>query len=463
MRVPSPLPAAGPRDTGAPPSAMGGANRRSARAAAAASAAWERLRWVSFVAVMIPLWLTPNPGATRFSEDPTAGREGTLFIQLLWIGLLVFALFVTRERVSQLKRQVDITLLLLTGWCLLSTVFALVPDVSLRRFMLSAICVLLAILMFSNVRKIETIVRLLLAVCVAETITKYVFVFGLPFYGVHQATGVEPQLAGLWRGQFAHKNMAGPICAIELVLIFYARRLAPAYLLVPLALLEFVFLLKSGSKTPLFLILLVAVLARGFLTIRSGPLLAAIVLGCLALLNGITLATVASDEARDLAGKLIGDVTFTGRIELWRFLLHYTADYPLMGAGFQSFWQVGSLSPAVTRGNSWVVAAVYGHQGFLDTVVMIGIPGLILTLLFVVVRPALDLAAVRHRNDPILKLFVTIWLFGLFTNGTESILLNRADGTWIFLVASIVVIRRYRMNDGVPAGRMPPPSSERQT
>lgn len=461
MRVPSPLSAAGFRAARPLVPPPGGRTiRRRERASAAAAAAWERLRWLSFVAVMIPLWLTPNPGATRFSDDPTAGREGTLLIQLLWIGLLVFALLVTRERFTQLKRQIDITLLLLTGWCLLSTAFALVPDVSLRRFLLSAICVLLMILVFSNVGKMETIVRLLLAVCIAETITKYVFVFALPFYGIHQATGVEPHLAGLWRGQFAHKNMAGPICAVELVLIFYARRLAPIYILLPLALLEFVFLLKSGSKTPLFLILLVAVLARGLLSVRSGPVLAGMVLASLAILNTITLATVASDEARDIAGELIGDVTFTGRIELWRFLLHYTADYPMMGAGFQSFWQVGSLSPAVTRGNSWVVSAVYGHQGFLDTVVTIGIPGLFLTLLFVVVRPALDLAAIRQRNDPILRLFVTIWLFGLFTNGTESILLNRADGTWLFLVASIVVIRRFRMNDGVPASRVPLPFSK---
>ncbi len=46
-------------------------------------------------------------------------------------------------------------------------------------------------------------------------------------------------------------------------------------------------------------------------------------------------------------------------------------------------------------------------------------------------------------------MFVTIWLFGLFENGTESLLLNRADGTWLFLIASVVGIRRFRLKDGI--------------
>lgn len=415
---------------------------------------WDHLRCVFFVAVMTVLWITPNPNSVSFRDDPTAGREGNMTVQLLWFGMLFFGLIVSRDRYREIGRQFDATLNVLLLWCLMSTVFAIVPDVSFRRLLFAVVCMGLITLMFAGIKSQRTVLKLLLAMVAFEIVTKYVFVLAIPQVGKHGFLGAEPQLNGLWRGQHAHKNTAGPVCAYGLVILYTARRTLPLYVLLPLVLLEFVFLLFSGSKTPLILLIGTMILSSFVLRMRSGAPILAIVTAAVAFLNFVTLASVVSDDARALAQAVIGDTTFTGRVEVWRFLLHYAASQPLFGAGFQSFWQIGPLSPAVTQGDSWTTVAIYGHQGYLDTLVMIGLPGLVLTLLFVLVRPALDLGHLRNRRDPMAHMYVTFWLFGLFENGTESPLLARADPVWLFLVAGIVGIRHLRFEhaaDDAPA------------
>lgn len=422
---------------------------------------WEHLRYAFFFAVMTVLWITPNPNSVSFKDDPSAGREGTLTIQLLWFGMLFFGLYVTRDRYRDIGRQFDATVNVLLLWCLMSTAFAIVPDVSFRRLLFAVVCMGLVTLMFAGIRNQRTILNLLLVMLVFEILTKYFFVLAIPQVGKHGFLGGEPQLNGLWRGQYAHKNITGPVCAIGLVILYTARRLLPLYVLAPLVLLEVVFLFFSGSKTPMGLIVGTMALSAFILRVRSGAAILVIVTAAVAFLNTVTLASVVSDDAQALTQKILGDTSFTGRVEVWRFLLHYAGSQPLFGAGFQSFWQIGVLSPAVAQGTSWTTNAIYGHQGYLDTVVMIGLPGLVLTLLFIIARPALDLGHIRNRRDPMLQMYVTFWLFGLFENGTESLLLARADPVWLFLVAGVVGIRHLRFEHKSNEGPAPMERSRR--
>lgn len=426
---------------------------------------WETLRHLFFFAVLSLLWLIPNPNSISFRDDPTAGREGSPTIQALWFGLFFLGFIVNLERLRSIKRQFDITITMLVAWCFLTTYFAIVPDASIRRLAFTIITVMLMIFGVAGVKNLRTFVYVLLSMIVAETLTKYLFVAVFPSIAVHTGFGFGDDLGlvGLWKGQYAHKNNAGPVCAIELIVIYAARRYVSSLYLIPLAALEVIFLIKSGSKTPLILVFSVIILAKYLLRFRSGLTIALTVLLGLTALNVITVGSVVNDDARQIARLLVGDASFTGRVEVWKFLIEYSAREPLIGAGFQSFWQVGDLSPAVQDGTSWVNRAVYGHQGFLDTVVMIGYPGLILLLLFIVVRPALDLGRNKNRKHSLLEMFVAFWLFGLFTNGTESIFLGRADATWLFCIAGVVGIRRLAIQSeqerGAGAGQYEPAAS----
>jgi len=428
---------------------------RCVRGAVGQAPTWEHLRYVFIIAFITMLWLTPNPNAVSFRDDPSAGREGTAFIQAIWFALLSFGLFATMDRWREVARQFDITILLLIGWCAVTTVFALDPEVSVRRLLFTLICMMSMFLAVSGLKRLDAFIWILLGMCVIEVITKYFFVFAIPSLGIHKPTGAEPALAGLWKGQYVHKNAAGAVCAIQMILFYATRRLISPLLMLPMIVLDLIFFIKSGSKTPLILFICMMLLSSFLLRLRSGLAIMLIVLSGLAFLNIVTLASVVSDDARFIAQKLIGDSTFTGRVEIWRFLMHYSTQEPWIGAGFQSFWQIGNLSPAQSEGSNWVVQAVYGHQGFLDTVVMIGYTGLILLLLFAVVRPSFDLERISNRDKPLLEMFVSFWLFGLFTNGTESVFLGRADATWLFCIAGIVGIRRYVLEENASRALVP--------
>ena len=397
---------------------------RSARTAVGQAPTWEHLRYVFLIAFITMLWLAPDLHVVSSRDDPLDGREGTAYIQSIWFALLFFGLFSTMDRWREVARQFDITILLLIGWCAATTIFALDPEVSIRRLLFTLICMMSMCLVVSGLKRLDAFIWILLGMCVIEIITKYFFVFAIPSLGIHQSTGLEPELAGLWKGQFSHKNIAGAVCAFQIMLFFAARRVISPLLMLALIVLDLVFFIKTGAKTPLILFICMMVLSSFLLRLSSGLAIMLVVLIGLAFLNVVTLASVVNDDVRFIAQMSIGDSTFTGRVEIWRFLMHYSAQSPWLGAGFQSFWQIGELSPARSEGSNWVINAVYGHQGFLDTIVMIGYTGLILLLLFTVVRPSFDLARVRNRDKPVLEMLVSFWLFGLFTNGTEFDLLG---------------------------------------
>jgi O-antigen ligase len=408
---------------------------------------WETLRYGLFFALFVLIWMFPNPNAVSFREDPGAGREGTAFIQIIWFGLLAAALLFCQDRWPQVRRQFDATLILLLAWCLFTVPFAIVPDVSFRRFLFTAISMFMVVFVFGGLERSRTILDLLLIALVVETITKFVFVFGFPSLGRHVTDSLEPQLAGLWRGQYAHKNMAGPICAIELFILYAARTRIPAGYLLFIASFEVLFLIMSGSKTPLVIMASVMLLAKLMLRLRSFWAMLGVAAGAVALINTSTVLTVASDDVRSFMTWVLGDSSFTGRADIWAILLDYAVDHFWMGAGFLSYWQIGFLSPAMQDARSWASSAIYGHQGYLDLVVTIGVPGLILTLMFVLLRPSADLAVIRNRNNPLLEMYISFWLFGLLHNGTESNLLGRADAVWLFIIIGIVGIRRTRIEE----------------
>jgi O-antigen ligase len=422
-----------------------------------AARAWERLRYLFFAGLIAILWVAPNPNAVSFREDPGSGREGNAVVQLIWLGLLILGLVLSHGRWRDIRPQFDRTLVLLFAWCLFTVPFAIVPDVSLRRLIFTIMASVVAILLVSGLENPRAIIWLLLGAIVVETALKYAFVFGMPHVGRHNLETTELHLVGLWRGQYAHKNVAGAVCAIELFVIYAARRWVPATYLLILAGFQLVFLAMSGSKTPLAILLVTMVLSRLILSTRNFFGAFSIAAATVFFINAITVMTVVSETMRRLAGAATGDPSFTGRTEIWSMLLGYISEHPVLGAGFMSFWQISSLSPAMrSTGSTWARLAIYGHQGYLDLTVTIGVPGLVIALLFLVARPAADIAAIRRRRDPVLEMYVCFWLFALLQNGTESNILGRADAVWIFQVMGIAGIKRARVEDEQSVGLFTP-------
>ena len=108
------------------------------------------------------------------------------------------------------------------------------------------------------------------------------------------------------------------------------------------------------------------------------------------------------------------------------------------GYGFASFWGSSAIQN-LPEGKEWAGFASHSHNGYLDTALGMGLPGLALAD-----RRAGDQAVARifssadegGNNGPLAMAFLRIWLFGLYLSSMESFFLDRADPLWFtFLMA----------------------------
>jgi O-antigen ligase len=172
----------------------------------------------------------------------------------------------------------------------------------------------------------------------------------------------------------------------------------------------------------------------------------------LVVLNLFGLGSVLFPEIASLASSLPVDASFTGRTDVWRFALAHVPDHLAFGHGFSAFWNTASLRFGVEDNTIWAGNASHAHNGYLDAVLAMGLPGLALTLLAFVVAPARDLYRARQREaDAALALMVMqIWLFGIYLSSLESFFFDRANAIWITFLFAVLAIRylaTFRVSD----------------
>ena len=96
------------------------------------------------------------------------------------------------------------------------------------------------------------------------------------------------------------------------------------------------------------------------------------------------------------------------------------------------------FDPNLPQGMEWAEFASHSHNGYLDTALTMGLPGLALLIAVLVIAPLRDFhAADRGGNGgPLAMLLLQIWLFALYLSSMESFFLDRVDPMWFtFLIA----------------------------
>lgn len=267
----------------------------------------------------------------------------------------------------------------------------------------------------------------------------------LPDAAIHSAASNEPQHAGLWRGVFAHKNIAGPVMACfsfaGLYLMRRGWRLLGAVLLVSAV----IFVANTGSKTTAALVPLTfaAVVLPGMIGMR----LATVALFALAMIGtGLaTLGIVYIEPLKAFAHATFGDITYTGRVTLWEFGGEMLARRPWLGYGYDSFW--GSRMLLDTDNpfdRPWDIRdIVHGHDGYLDVALTMGVPALCVAVLTFLVEPLRDYVRVPYLKENIYlaDFFMMVLLFTALNAFLESFFFRRADPVWLFFVFAVLGMR----------------------
>jgi O-antigen ligase len=198
-----------------------------------------------------------------------------------------------------------------------------------------------------------------------------------------------------------------------------------------------IFLINAGGKSALALCIGVLVLSSLTDIVKSFWLRTTMLLLPLLVLNMLSVGTVMSDQLAAIADALPLDTSFTGRTEIWIFALQSLRQHLVLGYGFAAFWGVGATRSTLP-GMEWTATVAHSHNGYLDTALMMGLPGLVLLIAVLVVAPLRDfhLAERGGNNGPLAMALLRIWLFGIYLASFESFYLDRANPLWFtFLIA----------------------------
>jgi O-antigen ligase len=407
----------------------------------------ERLiRSVLFLAVFFQLWLTASP-FPDLSDPKTLqpDAEGNLISQILAVVLTgTLAGFAVAKRLRLVLTAITPILVLTFVWFAISAVLSLHAGLAARRVVLATFVIFQAAMFLLLPQDRNHFVRLLTFGSLAVLVLCYAGVIFAPGLSIHQSTDIaEPQLAGNWRGFFAHKNGAGAgmgILVISGIYIFRTFSRTAGSLIVALAA---VFLVFTESKSPIMLLPLALVFSAVFMRFRSRFMKFIIAISVPAIICFLTIGSVAFDAVYVLVEKLMSDPTFTGRNDIWEFALDHIKQRPFVGFGYQAFWGTPELVNSWIWTESWGYRASDAHNGYLNIAVMTGLVGLALALGWAFVQPFRDhLRTPAARVDPALNMmFVQIWLFGLYLSGFESELFNNGSVVWFMTAAAIIGLR----------------------
>lgn len=411
------------------------------RAAAAETGFDLDARGALFCAILLVAWISFTPFADLASNDLLEladGRDVQLYAAfgLMAASSAAFVWNSDRRGLACLLTPVN---LLLVAWIIITCVTSQEITNSLKRVVMLACASTCCLSLFLLPRDRGDLAKLLSIVALTIVGLSYFGLVFMPHYSIHQATDLgEPQLAGDWRGIFSHKNNASSIFSVIAFIglfVLRAGRTVEGWIIFVLSIL---FVFCSGGKSSTAICL--STIALSFLACRVQNvwLWAALVFSPLILLNVLGIGSILFPPLAAISTALPLDTTFTGRTDIWTFALPKAAEKAIFGHGLGAFWNTAALRFGTEDTTVWAGNAAHAHNGYLDTALALGLPGLALLVAALIVQPARDLRRVAARGDePALALmFQQIWMFSLYLNCLESFFFDRANPSWIaFLFA----------------------------
>ncbi len=407
------------------------------------------LRLLLALAALVLCWvtLTPFSGAAIANAVPGTVSQGNLLNQLGYSAMAALVAFamITLVDPRLLQSLFGIGWIVMFGFVALSAVTAADPSSAARAVAFSLLAVLVAaslVVLPARTRDFDTVLAIaglvVLAVCYAGLVV-------YPDAAIHQPGETEAQHSGLWRGLFSHKNLAGPVmAAIGFAGVYLIRR--KRYVVgTAIALLAFVFLSQTGSKTstalaPLVIALVLIPPTMGLRTLTA-PVAILTMLGAHALTIG-TLYVPVFDVILRLYDP---ETSFTGRLEIWEFSRDYVLQRPWTGFGYDGFWLSAiALGAEQPFDRVWDPRAiVHGHNGYLDVALAMGLPALLLMIWLTVFAPAFDYmrSGTGKTNRLLADLFFMIVVFVVLNAALESAFFRRADPVWLTLVMAVFGLR----------------------
>jgi O-antigen ligase len=412
------------------------------------------VRGAAFIGAFLLAWVSLRP-FVDLSEmqigDVSTGNEVPTYVAFAGMAVLTVALTLGDNK-RGLATLLSPGFVLFGGWILASVVLSLDPSTSIRRLALTVCVIAVAATLMLLPKSQNELMRWFSISALALLAICYLGLLFAPNLSIHLATDLqEPGIAGSWRGSFGHKNEAAAVMAMVLFLGIYIVRSGAWLSGAAIIGLASLFLMYSAGKSSLTLCFAVIVLTSLTTMVRSLWGRAVLFLTPLVLLNMLSVGTVMSDGLAEIAKLLPLDSSFTGRTDIWAFALESVQKRLPTGYGFAAFWGSSSIRD-LPEGKEWAAFASHSHNGYLDSTLAMGLPGLALVIAVLVIAPLRNFHAADEggNNGPLTMAMLRIWLFGLYLSSMESFFLDRSDPLWFtFLVAvfGLHYLARFRFRE----------------
>lgn len=325
----------------------------------------------AFILTGAILTLVLPPGDTP-SEGNSLWRL-ILSLSYLSVGAILIPYY--REALYVVRRNWFLVVLVLLAF--VSCLWAEMPTLVFRRSIAVSGTTLLGIALAVRL-SLEEQLRLLSWLFRITALLSLACIFLLPSYGLSSETAAHE-----WRGIFGYKNVLGSMMAMSVLVEWqlpthtrFSKTLNWLALL-----LSAVLLLFSGSITPAVAVSGSIVLTEIYKIASQRlriPLYATVLGILLVVFSGIIVLGANSDAIARVVGR---SSDLSGRTEIWSWTVSFIFDRPILGYGYSGFWSGASASSALVD-QAMGTMIMYSHNGYLETLLALGVVGLVLTLGF---------------------------------------------------------------------------------
>ncbi|MDE1174019.1 MAG: O-antigen ligase family protein [Parvibaculaceae bacterium] len=359
---------------------------RSTRARHDADRRYAILGWIDRIAILVffVLILYTLVGSTPFQHeviDTARNTEGSSLNRYIWFALLGLSLPVLWARFTATLGLLKAIwpLLLLYMWFGLTTLWAIDPAASQRRFLSYSIALVIALAVTVGIRRSRTYLATMAAACALVMLIDFASWIFLPSLSM-----TKLGLAGL----HSQKNTLGFIAMFSSFVIAACalgqKTLITRLLWWGMVAVTLLVLAASQSKTSLILALSAFLLAPVITLVARGSValiwISVVMIPLVAVLALFLWLGICGISGIDPMSPLHG-VTFTSRTDVWSYVLSEIAKHPWTGAGFGSFWDIDPALQPSLRSGLWFAdiennnVANEAHNGYLDLTVTTGYIG----------------------------------------------------------------------------------------
>jgi O-antigen ligase len=404
-----------------------------------------------FVSITGLHFLSPDIGELGFllgAQDLAATTQNSFLRQSMFVGALLALtlIYIHRKGIASLTTLIPLHIYLLLGWAAFTLLWSPVPQLGGRRLFIVAI-IFASSFMMARILGAARTVGFAFAFLLVFVFLSVIAGFIIPKIAIHQFSEQAEDVIGAWRGLFGHKGFAGFFAAVCFIEVIFSRR-AYIYKGAGLAACGFL-ILMSAAKSDIILLPVSLFLYTIFVLVprRLGASgFVPVVFTAIALLFGSIVGLLPFLDEIELI--FSNPNSLNGRVGLWLVIFQFLQNNFWTGGGFDSVWAVGTASPLLAYSSGWQLRAGNAHNGYLDMMVQIGFPGLVLSLFSLFIWPVLKLRKQSvlgiHTRDMVLCVLIFTGLYNL----TSASIMNMT-GPSVLLILCCAVASCLSTDNGV--------------